>query len=189
MRIVAGEWRGRRLKAPPGDKVRPTADRVREAWMSIVGPALPGARVLDLFAGSGALGLEAISRGAASADLVEIAPKSLATIRENMDSLGAGANVTVHRADALRFVEHLPPNAFDVAFADPPYGLTLGTRLAERWLSSPFATVLGIEHRRDERLPGPGDARRYGDTVITFYRAPAPAAAHRPSAPDSAPAS
>src|SRR5207237_1110483 len=78
MRIVAGRWRGRRIKAPTGDRVRPTADRVREAWMSIVGPWIPGARVLDLFAGSGALGLEALSRGAAVAEFVEIAPASLA---------------------------------------------------------------------------------------------------------------
>jgi 16S rRNA (guanine966-N2)-methyltransferase len=172
VRIVAGQWRGRIIKAPSGDRVRPTADRVREAWMSIVGPELPGARVLDLFAGSGALGLEALSRGAASADLVEVAPRSLATIRDNIDSLGAGDHAVVHRADALRFVETLAPGAYDVAFADPPYGLSLATRLAERWLASPFARVIGIEHARRERLPGDGDARRYGDTVITFYRAP-----------------
>src|SRR5689334_3761134 len=137
--------------------------------MSMVGPELPGARVLDLFAGSGALGLEALSRGAASADLVEIAPKSLGAIRENIESLGAGEQVVVHRADALRFVESLAPQAYDVAFADPPYGLSLATRLAERWLATPFAAVIGIEHRRDERLPGDGDSRRYGDTVITIY--------------------
>jgi len=142
--------------------------------MSIVGPKLPGARVLDLFAGSGAIGIEALSRGAASADLVEIAPKSLAAIRDNVESLGAGEQIVIHRADALRFVESLAPQAYDVAFADPPYGLSLATRLAERWLASPFATVIGIEHRRDERLPGDGESRRYGDTVITFYRAAAP---------------
>ncbi len=139
--------------------------------MSIVGRDLPGARVLDLFAGSGALGLEALSRGAASADLVEIAPKSLAAIRRNVETLGAGDGVTVHRADAARYVESLPPLAYDVAFADPPYGLGLATKIAERWLASPFARVIGIEHRRNERLPGDGDSRRYGDTVVTFYRA------------------
>ena len=138
--------------------------------MSIVGRDLPDARVLDLFAGSGALGLEALSRGAASADLVEIAPRSLAAIRKNIQALGADAGVTVHRADALRFVESLEPLAYDVAFADPPYGLGLATRIAERWLASPFARVIGIEHRRNERLPEGGDPRRYGDTVLTFYR-------------------
>ena len=139
--------------------------------MSIVGRDLPGARVLDLFAGSGALGLEALSRGAASADLVELAPKSLAAIRRNVETLGAIDGVTVHRADALRYAESLPPLAYDVAFADPPYDAGLATKIAERWLASPFASVIGIEHRRDERLPGDGAPRRYGDTVITFYRA------------------
>lgn len=142
--------------------------------MSIVGPDLPGARVLDLFAGSGALGLEALSRGAASADFVELAPKSLAAIRANIEALGAGDAATVHRADALRYVEGLAPHAFDIAFADPPYTLGLATGLAERWLAAPFATVLGIEHRVNEHLPGEGDRRRYGDTVLTFYRAPSP---------------
>src|SRR6476660_7024693 len=89
MRIVAGRWRGRTIAAPTGRQVRPTADRVREAWMSIVGPLLPDARVLDLFAGSGALGIEAVSRGAAIADLVEIAPASLRAIQGNIEARGA----------------------------------------------------------------------------------------------------
>src|SRR5215468_9284248 len=107
MRIVAGRWRGRRIGAPRDERVRPTGDRVREAWMSIVAPWLPGARVLDLFAGSGALGLEALSRGAAVADFVEISPASIATIRDNAAQLDAGASAIIHRADALRFVTAL----------------------------------------------------------------------------------
>jgi 16S rRNA (guanine966-N2)-methyltransferase len=168
MRIVAGEWRGRRIKAPAGDRVRPTADRVRVAWMSIVQPHLPGASVLDLFAGSGALGLEALSRGAIHAVFVEIAPASLRALAENIDALGASGLVTVRRADAMRFVEALAPRAFDVAFADPPYGHGTAARLAERWHEAPFARLIGIEHRSDERMP-PGDSRRYGTTVVTFY--------------------
>src|SRR4051812_7078892 len=101
MRIVAGRWRGRRIKAPADLSVRPTADRVREAWLSIVGGWLPEARVLDLFAGSGALGLEALSRGAASVDFVELAPRSLKVLRENVRVLEADAEAHVHRADAL----------------------------------------------------------------------------------------
>jgi 16S rRNA (guanine966-N2)-methyltransferase len=170
MRIVAGRWRGRTIAAPTGRQVRPTADRVREAWMSIVGPLLAEARVLDLFAGSGALGLEAVSRGAAVADLVEIAPPSLRAIQRNIETLGAGDTVRVHRKDALRFVEGLDAGAYDVAFADPPYDLGLAPALAERWLTVPFAGVLGIEHRRDEHLPGDGDRRQYGQTAITFFR-------------------
>src|SRR3954471_11337761 len=103
MRIVAGAWRGRQIKAPPGDQVRPTGDRVREAWLSIVHPELPGARVLDLFAGSGALGFEALSRGASETHFVENAPKSLAVIKANAALLGAGDRAVFHRADALVF--------------------------------------------------------------------------------------
>lgn len=170
MRIVAGRWRGRRIEAPSDDRVRPTGDRVREAWMSIVNPWLAGARVLDLFAGSGALGLEALSRGAEVVDFVEVAPGSLALIRANAERLGAGTAAVIHRADAMRFVEKLQAHDYDVAFADPPYDLGLGAALAEQWLTVPFADILGIEHRASERLPGEGDRRKYGNTVITFYR-------------------
>jgi 16S rRNA (guanine966-N2)-methyltransferase len=170
MRIVAGRWRGRRIVAPSGDDVRPTADRVREAWMSIVHPWLADARVLDLFAGSGALGIEAVSRGAALADLVEIAPPSLEAISANLAAVGAGALVHVHRADALTFIEGLEPHAYDVAFADPPYDLGLAAKVAERWLAVPFADLLGVEHRAFEAMPEGGEKRRYGGTAITFYR-------------------
>jgi len=138
--------------------------------MSIVGPLLPDARVLDLCAGSGALGIEAVSRGAVSADLVEIAPPSLRAIQHNVELLGAGDAVRVHRQDALRFIEGLEAGAYDVAFADPPYDLGMAGAIAERWLAVPFASVLGIEHRRDETLPGDGDRRIYGQTAITFFR-------------------
>lgn len=137
--------------------------------MSIVNPWIPGARVLDLFAGSGALGFEALSRGAAVCDLVESTPRSIAAIRANAAALGAGSAAVVHRADALRFVEKLEPHAYDLAFADPPYDVGLATRVAERWLAVPFADIIGIEHRSDETLPGDGERRRYGGTVITFY--------------------
>jgi 16S rRNA (guanine966-N2)-methyltransferase len=170
VRIVAGKWRGRTIKAPADSRVRPTADRVREAWMSIVMPDLPGARVVDLFAGSGALGLEALSRGAARAEFVELAPKSLTALEANARTLEAGDAAVIHRADAMRFTAALESHAFDVAFADPPYGLSLATRLAALWLEVPFARILGIEHRIDEVLPGAGDRRKYGDTAITIYR-------------------
>ena len=170
MRIVAGRWRGRTIKAPADDRVRPTADRVREAWMSIVQPELPGARVLDLFAGSGALGLEALSRGAEQCDFVEIAARSLAALRANVDKLGAGDAARIVHGDALKFIERLTSAAYDVAFADPPYGLTLAARVAVRWLEVPFASVLGVEHGVKEPMPQGGETRRYGDTGITFYR-------------------
>ena len=139
--------------------------------MSIVNPSLPGAKVLDLFAGSGALGLEALSRGAAHVDFIESSPTSIAAIRQNAASVGATDGFMIHRADALRFIATLAPRAYDVAFADPPYDLGLATAVAERWLEVPFADVIGIEHRVNERLPGGGERRKYGGTVITFYRA------------------
>lgn len=170
MRIIAGEWRGRRLRVPRDARVRPTADRAREAWMSIVQPVLPGARVLDLCAGSGALGLEALSRGAASADFVELSTPSLRAIRENGAALGALPRMHVHRADALRYVQRLPAGAFDVAFADPPYGLGMAPRLAAAWLSRRFARILGVEHSAHEAMPAGGETRTYGDTSVTLYR-------------------
>ena len=171
MRIVAGEWGGRRLRRPDDDRVRPTADRVREAWMSIVQGDIPGARVLDLFAGSGALGLEALSRGAASAEFVEIAARSVSALAANVKELGAGERAVIHRGDAMRFASKLDPGAYDVAFADPPYRLGLAERLATLWQGKPFARVLGIEHERELELPG-ADRRAYGDTVVSFFRLP-----------------
>ena len=170
MRIVAGRWRGRRIRPPDDTRVRPTADRVREAWMSIVQPYLVDARVLDLFAGSGALGLEALSRGAASADAVEVSAAGVRAIRANADALGASASLTIHRGDAVRFIAKLEVGAYDVAFADPPYGHGLAAAVAERWRAVPFAALLGIEHASNEKLAD-GDTRRYGSTSITFYRA------------------
>jgi len=169
---VAGKWKGRRLKPPSDERVRPTADRVREAWMSIVQLELPDARVLDLFAGSGALGIEALSRGAREVEFVELGARSLAALRDNLQLVGAEAEATVHRADAIKFAEKLSDGDFDVAFADPPYRLGLAEQIAELWLRKPFARVLGVEHEKTIELPESRDRRVYGDTVVTFYRRP-----------------
>lgn len=166
-RIIAGEWGGRRLVVPGDARVRPTADRVREAWMSIVGPALEDASVVDLFAGSGALGLEAVSRGARQATLVEINPLSIAAIGTNVEALEAGARVTVVRQDVFRFLKTVQHESYDVGFADPPYGLGLAERLALAFREQPFARILGVEHRSSETLPF-GETRTYGDTAVTF---------------------
>lgn len=140
--------------------------------MSIVQPELDGARVIDLYAGSGALGLEALSRGAREAEFVELAARSLTALRDNIRLVGAEAEATVHRGDALKWVARLAPSEFDVAFADPPYRLGLAEQLAERWLANPFARVIGIEHEKSVHLPRSEDRREYGDTVVTFYRTP-----------------
>jgi 16S rRNA (guanine966-N2)-methyltransferase len=170
VRIVAGRWRGRKISAPTGSLVRPTLDSVREAWMNILQLDLPGARVLDLYAGSGALGLEALSRGAIAADFVEKDPTSIRGLQENIEALGAQGLATIHRKSALPFAEGLGALDFDVAFADPPYASGDAQRLAERWIAKPFSNVLSIEHSAKEVMPGQGDTRKYGTTAITFYR-------------------
>ena len=170
MRIVAGRWRGRRISAPAGSHVRPTLDRVREAWMSILQRDLPGARVLDLYAGSGALGLEALSRGAVIADFVEKDPKSLRALQENIETLGADELAKVHRKAALPFAQSLSRFDYDVTFADPPYASDDAARLAEHWRALPFSRVLSVEHQATAAMPDGGDTRKYGSTAITFYR-------------------
>jgi len=139
--------------------------------MSIVSPSLPGARVLDLYAGSGALGLEALSRGAQRVDFVELAAASLAALRANIEALGVDDTVRVHRADALRFAQRLGPGDYDLAFADPPYTGDAAQRLVALFRRRPFARILSVEHRADLALPG-DDTRRYGDTALTFCHGP-----------------
>lgn len=170
MRIVAGRWRGRKIDAPGGDLVRPTGDRVRESWMSIVHHQLPEARVLDLCAGSGALGLEALSRGAATCDFVERSEPAMRIIRSNLEALGGHEGALLHRDDAVAFVSALPALAYDVAFADPPYDGDTALALVERWLEVPFSAILGIEHAAAAPMPAPGQTRRYGLTALTFFR-------------------
>ena len=175
IRIIAGDFKGRRIKTPATDKVRPTADRVREAWFSILQGSIPGARVLDLFAGSGALGFEALSRGAASVDFVEKHTASLRVIHANASLLNVEGQVTIHRTDALRFTERLHPSAYDVAFADPPYATDDVVRLVALFRTTPFARLFSIEHSSDRLIEG-GDTRRYGDTAVTFLESPVPSA-------------
>lgn len=174
MRIIAGRWRGRSIDAPRGERTRPTADRIREAWLSALQHDVPGATVLDLFAGSGALGLEALSRGAEHVTFVERAAAPLRTLQANIDALDAAEEVTVIKADALRHVATLPVAAFDIAFADPPYATDAARRIVEAFDAAPFARLLCIEHHSGDSLPGAAAARsrRYGDTTITFITAP-----------------
>jgi len=172
LRIVAGRWRGRRLVAPRGRDTRPTSDRVREALFSILGP-LDGERVLDLFAGSGALGLEALSRGAASATLVERAPAALRALRDNARDLGADAEIVA--ADARTFLRSAREQGaeYSLVFLDPPYAAATG--LARELPLAPVlargARVVAESDRRaplDLELPLT-DERRYGDTLIRIY--------------------
>jgi 16S rRNA (guanine966-N2)-methyltransferase len=171
IRIIAGEFKGRRLKTPASVKVRPTADRVRESWFSILQRSLRGARVLDLYAGTGALGLEALSRGAATAEFVDVRRLALTALRANIKLLNVAERTVIHRQDALKFAERLHPGQYDVAFADPPYSSDQAALLVAIFRLTPFARILAIEHPADQPMPG-DDTRRYGETAVTFIYAP-----------------
>jgi 16S rRNA (guanine966-N2)-methyltransferase len=176
VRVIAGQLGGRRLRAARGRGVRPTADRVREALFSILGAAVTDARVLDLYAGTGALAIEALSRGAREATCVERDAGALAALARNVEDLALEGRLTVARGDALEHCRRLATGAatYDVVFCDPPYRLPLeplGPALVEAaW----WTTVTVLEHAA-ATTPPPApdgvarDTRRYGDTAITFY--------------------
>jgi 16S rRNA (guanine966-N2)-methyltransferase len=177
MRVVAGSLGGRRLKAPKGESTRPTSDRVREALFAMLGP-LDGARVLDLFAGSGALGIEALSRGAARAVFVERARPAVAILRENLAALGLGPEVAdVRPTEALVALRNARAAAetYDLVFLDPPYRLAagLGDEL-KRGLPGLLAPGARVVSESDRRHPLDLDfprthERRYGDTLIRIH--------------------
>jgi 16S rRNA (guanine966-N2)-methyltransferase len=183
VRIAGGRFRGRSIAAPSGTLTRPTSDRVREALFNILTHGIDefqieGTRVLDLFAGTGALGLEALSRGAAYCLFVEDNADARGTIRENIEVLGLTGASKVWRRDATKIgpAATMPP--FQLVFADPPYGkglgeLALGAAAEGGWLSS--GAVCVVEERADAELEFPAvfvalDARHYGDTALHFLR-------------------
>ncbi len=176
MRIVAGTHRGRRLVAPPGRDTRPTSDRVREAVFSILGP-LEGAAVLDLFAGSGALGLEALSRGAARVTFVERAPAALKAIAANVAALGVDADVRARDVRAFVRDASAAGGPYDLVFLDPPYrdaaGLGPALELAPL-LAAGGRAVSESDRREPLALAGLAvtDERRYGDTLIRIHSLP-----------------
>jgi 16S rRNA (guanine966-N2)-methyltransferase len=168
MRIVGGRFAGRTLTSPDA-RVRPTSEPVRAALLDLLEGELDGARVLDLFAGTGALGLEAISRGAKSADFVEFRPGSLHALKANIAALRLRERTRVFKRDALPFASALTANAYDIAFADPPYESKMLDRLIETWQRNQFARVLAAEHATTHKLP-PGGARHvFGETTVTIY--------------------
>jgi len=177
VRVIAGIHGGRRLVAPAGRATRPTGDRVREALFSILGP-LDGLRVLDLFAGSGALGIEALSRGALSAEFVDADAAAVRVVRANLGTLGLDADV--RRRDARAFLQEAARarRQYDLVFLDPPYreADAVGAALAEALppVLAPGARVTGESDRRAPLpLPLPlATERRYGDTLIRIHQAP-----------------
>lgn len=174
MRVVAGSAKGRRLVAPEGVDTRPTSDRVREAVCNALASlgALGGAEVLDLFAGSGALGIEALSRGAARCTFVERSRRALAALRQNLAATGLTDRAEVVPAEALPWLASLgtpPARHFDVAFLDPPYAFNGWTRL----LADLPAGLAVVESDREVAVPAPWYAvrvKRYGGTVVSFAR-------------------
>jgi 16S rRNA (guanine966-N2)-methyltransferase len=183
MRIVAGRFRGAHLATPKDNAIRPTSDRVREAIFNILTHGadavdLEGARVLDLFAGTGAMGLEALSRGAAYVLFVEEAVEARGLIRRNVETLEATGITRIFRRDATRLGEIGTMKPFDVAFADPPYGKGLAEKAliaaAEGGWLMPGATVVVEESAGSGFTAPPGfemlDTRTYGDTAVAFLR-------------------
>lgn len=171
MRIVGGKFAGRHLTSPNDFRVRPTAEHVRAALLDALNPDLAGARVLDLFAGTGALGLEALSRGAKSADFVETRPASLHALRANVALLrGVRERTRIFKRDALPFAAALQPDSYEIAFVDPPYGSRMLDRVIDSWRAGRFSRVLAVEHASDHELPRGAWRKTFEDTTVTIYR-------------------
>ncbi len=181
MRITAGEYRGRRLRSPRGSETRPTSDLLRQAIFNVVGPRVAGARVLDLFAGTGALGVEALSRGAAEATFVERDRAALASLQGNLTDLALSARARIVPGDALAAIAALARagDRFDCVLIDPPYAGDLARQCVETLapggiLSENAVLLVQAFHKTDlpERAGALSRAwqRRYGETRLTLYR-------------------
>jgi 16S rRNA (guanine966-N2)-methyltransferase len=174
MRVIGGEARGRRLVAPPGREVRPTSDRVREALFSILADRLAGAVVLDLYAGSGALAIEALSRGAARAVLVERGRDALAALRRNLERTRLGDRAEVISSDVIRVLDAPPSHRYDLVILDPPYGeraIVAPLERLEPHLASEAVVV--VKHFWRPEIPAVAGLsqvrqRRFGETGLTF---------------------
>jgi 16S rRNA (guanine966-N2)-methyltransferase len=179
VRIIGGELRGRRLLAPIGGKIRPTSDRVREAIFDILGPVWNFPRVLDLFAGTGALGIEAVSRGAEEAVFVEQGKNALTVLKGNLKELGLKSRAWVLPVAVKRGIAILAEkgSTFNLVFIDPPYGKGLADKALEEIAKGGILAAMGIivvEHSsREEIVPPQGlersQQRRYGDTAVSFF--------------------
>ncbi|MGG1555023.1 16S rRNA (guanine(966)-N(2))-methyltransferase RsmD [Paenibacillus ferrarius] len=181
MRVISGTAKGRALKAVPGMSTRPTTDKVKEAIFSMIGPYFDGGQVLDLFAGSGGLGIEALSRGMAKAVFTDIEKKSVDTVQHNLQATGLKEQAEVYRTDATRAIKALAKRAqkFELVFLDPPYKMKVIAELVlameEQALLEEHATIV-VEHDAkdvlDETIGQCRLLRRadYGDTAVTIYK-------------------
>jgi len=168
MRIIKGEWEGRTLHSP-GGRVRPTAEVVRDRWVTEIGAELKGARVLELYAGTGALGLEAVSRGAARCDFVENGPEALHALKANVAGMRSPGRFRIFRKGAFEFLQGIQ-EPYDLAFADPPYTSRAVEGLITRWREHPFARLLMIEYPATLAVQASGRRLRIGDTIVLFLR-------------------
>ena len=170
MRIVGGRFAGRDLTSPADFRVRPTAEHVRSAVLDALEADLAGARVLDLFAGTGALGLEAISRGARSADFVEFRPASLHALRANVAALKLREKTRIFKRDAVQFAAALSADAYEIAFVDPPYESRQLDLVIRSWQAVRFSRVLVAEHARTHQVPNGAWRQTFEDTIVSVYR-------------------
>jgi 16S rRNA (guanine966-N2)-methyltransferase len=169
VRIVGGRFAGRDLVSPNDFRVRPTAEAVRAELLQALSVDIAGGRVLDLFAGTGALGLEALSRGARSADFVEFRPASLHALKANVAALGLLRQTRIFRRDAIPFAEALGAESYDVAFADPPYGSRILDRVIAAWRERRFARVFAVEHDPAHDLPAGSRRLVFPEAAVTIY--------------------
>ncbi len=178
MRIIGGEFRGRKLASVPGIKTRPTSDRVREAIFSSLQPVISRSVVLDLFAGTGALGLEALSRGAAKADFVDFEPQAIAVINRNIESLGLAEKTLVNRRESLSFLENCRLDSYDLIFLDPPYLYNYHEELLKTIATRGILRKNGkivLETSSKNELSGVyynmvlAKSKKYGDTKIWYF--------------------
>ncbi len=185
MRVIGGSERGRRLRAPKGRDVRPTPDRVRETLFNWLQGELEGVTALDLFAGSGALGIEALSRGAGQVTFVESARPALAALQENLTLFGRDSRIRLVRASAWQFLAGFPERAFELVFLDPPYGrgwvLRAGQTLEGGGWLTPAAWVYVEAGREEDPVPVPENWQPYregtcGEVAYRLYRRRVPAA-------------
>ncbi len=169
MRIVGGKFAGRHLTSPNDFRVRPTGEQVRAAMVGMLGEDLKDARILDLFAGTGALGLEAVSRGAKYVDFVEFRPSSLHALKANIALLGVQSKCRIFKKDALPFAAALLADRYDIVFVDPPYHSKMLDRLLDSWRAVPFARIFAVEHAASHVLPLGGRLRLFDETAVTIY--------------------
>lgn len=179
LRVISGKARGRRLKSVPGDTTRPITDRTKESLFNILGPDLQGAEVLDLFAGTGAVGIEALSRGASFVRFTDLARQAVATIRDNLETTGLADSAEVLRLDAFTLLERQPDRKFDYVYIAPPQYKQLWKKALlsldahPEWMVEDAWVVAQIHPVEYEEVPldhlSEFDQRKYGSTLLVFY--------------------